>query len=419
MADLRAFGATSNLIRFVLKKADTGQGLTGLSSGSSGLIISTIADNEATATTYTVAGSTIETIATLGTFATPTATKCRFKEVDATNHKGLYEFQFADARFAVASSKRLVISVTGVANLLDTDYEIELVRFNPFDAQRLGLTALPAADANQPGGLAAIVYKNGTLPSQVGADPTVGTVNLASGGVDADNEGIGGMLVIFKSGLPFRFFGIVTASVNSTDRVTLNNGAAIPAALVPVAGDTYMWLAAPGVTGMTDAQVQSNVQAIVGAAGVSLTNLGDTRIANLDAAMSTRATPADVNTQADLAISNNLDVIAIKAKTDLIPASPATVTGTDAIFNRLGAPVGASISADVAGVPNALLDQTNGVETGMTPRQAFRLFGAALAGVLSGAGTATITIKGMGVASSRIVATVDADGNRSALTLTP
>ena len=78
MADLRKHSSTSNILRFTLKNSSTGVGLTGLSSASSGLIISTICDNEATATAYTVAGSTIESITTLGTFAAPTATKCRF-----------------------------------------------------------------------------------------------------------------------------------------------------------------------------------------------------------------------------------------------------------------------------------------------------------------------------------------------------
>jgi len=43
---------------------------------------------------------------------------------------------------------------------------------------------------------------------------------------------------------------------------------------------------------------------------------------------------------------------------------------------------------------------------------------AALAGVLSGATGTTVTIKAGGKSTSRIVATVDADGNRSALILT-
>jgi hypothetical protein len=119
-------GTTSNLIRFLLKRSDTGQPYTGLTYQSSGLRISTITDNEATPTAYTSAGSTIETVTTLGTYAAPTATKCRFREVDSTNHPGLYEIQLADARFAVASSKRLVITVSGVANLNQSDYEIQL-----------------------------------------------------------------------------------------------------------------------------------------------------------------------------------------------------------------------------------------------------------------------------------------------------
>jgi hypothetical protein len=59
------------------------------------------------------------------------------------------------------------------------------------------------------------------------------------------------------------------------------------------------------------------------------------------------------------------------------------------------------------------------VEIGLNARQALALKAAALAGVLSGAATSTVTIKGAGVATTRIVATVDASGNRSALTLTP
>lgn len=182
MADLRHFGNTSNLVRFVLKNATTGVGLTGLTSASSGLVISTVADDEATATAYTVAGSTVESITTLGTFAAPTATKCRFKEVDATNHKGLYEFQFADARFAVTNARRVVISVTGAANLLDADYEIQLTQFDPYDAVRHGMTALPNANANASGGLPTVGTGSGQLnPDGTGAVPIAfGTAQPAS-----------------------------------------------------------------------------------------------------------------------------------------------------------------------------------------------------------------------------------------------
>jgi len=145
MADLRTHSSTSNIVRFTLKRADTGQGLTGLTSATLGLIISTIADNEATATAYPQTISKIETITTLGTFAAPTAGKCRFREVDASNHPGLYEFQFEDSRFAVSGAKRLVISVSGAGNLLSADYEIRLTAFDPDDAAGLGLSRVDAA----------------------------------------------------------------------------------------------------------------------------------------------------------------------------------------------------------------------------------------------------------------------------------
>lgn len=66
----------------------------------------------------------------------------------------------------------------------------------------------------------------------------------------------------------------------------------------------------------------------------------------------------------------------------------------------------------------ALLDLAAGVETSVTVRQALRGMAAALLGQLSGAATTTATIKAAANSgTTRITATVDADGNRSALTL--
>jgi hypothetical protein len=120
-------GTTSNILRVKIHDPASGAntGLPGLTSASAGLIISTACDNEATATVYTAAGSTIDAVATLGTFAAPTAGHCRIKEYDSTNHPGLYELQLADARFAVSSARRLTITiqVTGGAQ---EDYVVDL-----------------------------------------------------------------------------------------------------------------------------------------------------------------------------------------------------------------------------------------------------------------------------------------------------
>jgi hypothetical protein len=58
-------------------------------------------------------------------------------------------------------------------------------------------------------------------------------------------------------------------------------------------------------------------------------------------------------------------------------------------------------------------------EIGIDLREAICLILAASVGKLSGAGTTTITIKGADNDTTRILATVDLDGNRTAVTLTP
>ncbi len=59
------------------------------------------------------------------------------------------------------------------------------------------------------------------------------------------------------------------------------------------------------------------------------------------------------------------------------------------------------------------------VESGLNARQSLSIIAAACAGVLAGAATTTITINGAGVGTQRISATVDAVGDRSAVSLSP
>jgi hypothetical protein len=67
-------------------------------------------------------------------------------------------------------------------------------------------------------------------------------------------------------------------------------------------------------------------------------------------------------------------------------------------------------------IANAHLDLANAVESGLTPRGAFRLMSAALAGKSSGGGTATIVFNNAVTNSKpRITATVDGDSNRTAI----
>ena len=116
---------TSNVIRVKLmdSTSTTGGGLTGLTSSSSGLKVAVIGISASSPTTYTAAGSTIDTIATLGTWAAPTTNHCRFKEIDATNMPGVYELQFSDTVFSSYAS--VIISISGATNLAQFDTEIQ------------------------------------------------------------------------------------------------------------------------------------------------------------------------------------------------------------------------------------------------------------------------------------------------------
>lgn len=74
-------------------------------------------------------------------------------------------------------------------------------------------------------------------------------------------------------------------------------------------------------------------------------------------------------------------------------------------------------ATDTSGGELAAFDLADAIETGLTLRQALRLIAAAVAGELSGAGTATEVFRNaVADSKARITATVDAVGNRTAIT---
>lgn len=382
MADLFKHSSTSNLIRFTLKHATTGVGLTGLSSASSGLIISTITDNEATATAYTVAGSTIETITTLGTYAAPTATKCRFKEVDATNHKGLYEFQFADARFSVASAKRLVISVTGATNLLDADYEIQLVQFDPYNATTLGLTNLDAAITSrmatytQPTGFLAATFP-GTVASTTNITAATGIVLSGVTHTGAVIPTVTDVTTV--NGLAAN---VITAAATAADF-----GAEIADAVwdEATAGHTTA-----GTTGkaLTDASSAGDPwsTALPGAYGAGTAGkiVGD----NINATISSRLASASYTAPLDAAGTRSAVGLASANLDTQLDALPTAIENADALLDR-----------------NMATGTDSGSPTVRTPRQALRFLRNKWS---VSAGTLTVTKEDDVTASFTATVTTDA-----------
>jgi hypothetical protein len=326
-----ANGQTSVIIRVKLRNSSvaTGAGLTGLTSASTGLRISTIADNEAAATAYTAAGATIESIATLGTYAAPTATKCRFKEVDATNHPGLYELQIADARFAVAGAKSLTITLSGATNLAECDVVIPLRAVNPYDAQRFGLAALPAA---------------GTLAVKPAVTLAAADV---TGNLPADLQTIKGQAVTAAAGVTF------PASIASPTNITAGTIATVTTLTNLPAAPTD-WLSAAAVSAAAVNKVQAGLSTYAGGdtAGTTtlLARLTSTRaglLDNLDAAVSSRLAASGYTAPP------SAGAVATAVMTDVSDTLGAAIVGVKAVTDALAPMIvgGAYTTAALANAP--------------------------------------------------------------------
>ncbi len=140
----RVAGRTSQIVEVEVldSTSTTGSGKTGLLFNTSGLTCYYKRNTSSASTLVSLA-----TITTLGTFATS-----GFKEVDATHMPGLYEFHPPNAALA-SGADTVTFIFTGATGAADCRLEIELTATDNQDAVHGGMTALPNAAANAPGGL--------------------------------------------------------------------------------------------------------------------------------------------------------------------------------------------------------------------------------------------------------------------------
>ena len=419
-----ALGQTSIILRVKILNSSvaTGAGLTGLTYSSSGLIISTIADNEAAPTIYTVAASHVETVATLGTFGSITASKCQFAEVDATNHKGVYEIHIADARFAVSSSKSILISISGATNCAETDVVIPLTGFNPYDSVRGALTALPNAAAGAAGGLVV-----GSAAYQLAVDSS-GRVTVGS---NADKTGYTASTVSDKTGYSLSVTPPTSAQIATAVWQDATAGDFTAANSV---GKSVMNGVALG-TGLTVAAVSGAVGSVTAAVTVGSGTV--TTLTNLPAVTTDWLTAAGVKADAVTKIQNglatptNITAGTITTVTNLTNAPTAgdlTATMKTSVTTAATAatPTAAAVTGAVGSVTGlttatiATAVMGSAIETGVTLTQAIRQIGAADAGKLtqSGGGPYTVTLVGLDDSTTRASWTVDAAGQRTAVTRT-
>jgi hypothetical protein len=116
-------------------------------------------------------------------------------------------------------------------------------------------------------------------------------------------------------------------------------------------------------------------------------------------------------------VKANAEVVSDKTGYSISQAFPANFA---ALNITSGGAVTVGTNDDKAGYALASngLDAVT-VETGLNARQSLSIIAASTAGVLSGATTNTYTFDGAGVITTRIVATLDGNGNRLSVTLSP
>lgn len=157
----------------------------------------------------------------------------------------------------------------------------------------------------------------------------------------------------------------------------------------------------------------------IGAAGAGLTAADDAILTAIGALNNLSSA------QAQTAAAAALTAYDPPTKAEVDAAVAPIEVDTQDIQSRLPAAlVGGRMDATVdgtgmeAGAIDAILDDTIGDST-LTVRQALRVLVAGMAGKLSGGATTTISIRNIADSANVIVATVDADGNRSAVVVTP
>lgn len=336
------------------------------------------------------------------------------------------------------------------------------VSFNPFDAAALGLTNLDATISSR---LSTAGY---TAP--LDAAGTRAALGLASANVDTQLSGIQSDTNDIQTRLPASLVsgrmdasvgamgtGVLTATAIAADAITaakvaadvtteiqtgLATAASITSLDAKIGTPTNLGSGATLAGNLVDIEAQTDD---IGAAGAGLTALGDARLGNLDATVSSRLSTAGYTAPPTVAaIADGVWDEATTGHTTAGSFGEQVKTDIDAILDdtgtagvivatnndKTGYAIGAGgigATAFASGAINAaalaadavdeILDEQIGDST-ITMRQALKLVVATLGGKVSGAGTTTITFRNAADTTDVVVATVDGAGNRTAITRT-
>lgn len=279
------------------------------------------------------------------------------------------------------SGRTLDVTATGAAGIDWGNVE------NPTTTLDLSSTTISTSQAvaSVSGAVGSVTGAVGSVTGNVGGN-VVGSVASVTNRVTANTDQIGGSAQSLTDLKDFADTGydpathkvqgvvLVDTTTTNTDMRGTDN-----AALAATALSTAVWTS-------TRAGYLDNLSA--GAVAQAATAL---------------STATWTNTRAGYIDNLSGGAAALEATAQLILAD----TGTDGVVLS---------SSTMQSIATALLDLSNGVETSFTLRQALRLILSSAAGELAGAASSSITIRDINDTKARITATVDADGNRTALT---
>lgn len=348
----------------------TGAGLTGLAFNSAGLACYYRRGATGAATALALATQTVGGAHSDGGFV----------EISSANMPGWYRLDLSDAIIATGVPY-VTMMLRGATNMAPLPLELQLVDFDPEDAAALGLSRLDAAITTRSSHSAADVWavgsrtltSFGTLVADIWANATR-TLTSLSGLVPAN-----------FTALSITAAGLVDITQAAADKVW--GSAARTLTAFDAAFKTGYSLSAAGVQAIWDALTS---------ALTTVGSIGKLLVDNIDAAISSRLAGASYTAPPSAAA--NAAATAAQITTDHGSGSyvrntepPTTAENRDAVL---------------AGI----------VEGTVTVKQSLQLSNAAAAAKLSGAATSTTTLRDLADTKDRIVATTDADGNRTAVT---
>jgi len=273
----------------------------------------------------------------------------------------------------------------------------------------------------------------GIIDQGTAQSATATTVVLrAATPIGADDAPIGAVLAVYGSTQGYWQFRAITDYVTSTDTATVDTWTVTPSGTI-----TYKVFGSPPVSSSYLPAV--NVTQFGGTSGtfsggrpeVNMTHVAGASVSTTTAQIGARVVSMANDSVTAAAIQDG----AIDAATFAAGAIDATAIATDAIDadaladNAITSGTFAAGAITAAAIATGAIDADalaadaideiwdEVVDGSYTGRQALRAFMSALAAKVSGMGTTTVTFRDTGDSKNRITATVDASGNRSAITL--